>query len=139
MTNPRSKPRTSATFQAAGPKWSTMNGSHRNHYAHQALQNWWRAKADVTVLNASELDEKFDEPVPSPVVITATVHRVRNGRADAHNVTPTIKACIDGMVSAGVIEDDSDEHVTELRIRAGEKRPQPTVTLLIEHAEAVAS
>ena len=135
MTNPRSKPRTSATFQAAGPKWSTMNGSHRNHYAHQALQNQWR---DTALAFAHPLFQVRGQ-VASPVVITATVHRVRNGRADAHNVTPTIKACIDGAVRAGLLVDDSDEHVTELRIRAGEKRPQPTVTLLIEHAEAVAS
>ena len=32
-------------------------------------------------------------------------------RRDAHNLIPTIKACIDGFVDAGVLPDDSDAHL----------------------------
>lgn len=33
-------------------------------------------------------------------------------KRDAHNLTPTFKALIDGAVDAGVLPDDSDEYLT---------------------------
>jgi len=33
-------------------------------------------------------------------------------RRDAHNLMPTIKACIDGIVDANLLPDDSDRHLT---------------------------
>jgi hypothetical protein len=72
-----------------------------------------------------------------PVQITATVRRTRNGKADAHNVTPSIKACIDALVSTGVIEDDHDGIVRRLVIQAGPKAAVPTIELRVEPAEGV--
>lgn len=39
-------------------------------------------------------------------------------RRDAHNLMPTIKACIDGIVDAKFLPDDSDKHLTgpDLRV-----------------------
>lgn len=39
-------------------------------------------------------------------------------RRDAHNLMPTIKACIDGIVDAKFLPDDSDQHLTgpDLRV-----------------------
>lgn len=39
-------------------------------------------------------------------------------RRDAHNLMPTIKACIDGIVDAGLLPDDDDTHLTgpDLRV-----------------------
>jgi crossover junction endodeoxyribonuclease RusA len=39
-------------------------------------------------------------------------------RRDAHNLMPTIKACIDGIVDAKLLPDDSDKHLTgpDLRV-----------------------
>lgn len=41
-----------------------------------------------------------------------------NRRRDAHNLMPTIKACIDGIVDAGLLPDDDDSHLTgpDLRV-----------------------
>lgn len=115
---------TAAAFTIEGDKWVTMNGSHRNHFAHQSSMDVW--------LGMSKIAARGLGPVDAPVIITATVRRTTNAKADAHNVTPTIKACIDGAVKAGVIEDDHDGIVRELVIKAGPKASKPTIELRIE-------
>ena len=102
-----------AEFTTVGDKWATMNGSRSNHYAHQALMNAWKARAIVAARQAR------CEPVPEPVTITATVHRVSRASSDAHNVSPTIKACVDAAVACGLISDDNDDIVRALTIRRG--------------------
>lgn len=44
-------------------------------------------------------------------------------RRDVHNLYPSAKACIDGVVDAGVLVDDSDQYLTgpDMRIGAIEK------------------
>lgn len=37
-------------------------------------------------------------------------------RRDPHNLTPTIKACIDGLVDVGMLPDDDAKHLTITRI-----------------------
>lgn len=74
-----------------------------------------------------------NEPIPLwPVTITATIHKARRGRWDAHNLYPTLKACIDGLVAAGLLPDDSNEYVTAVTIRAGEIRKPAELVLEIE-------
>lgn len=41
-------------------------------------------------------------------------------RRDSSNWFPTLKACVDGLVDAGVIHDDSDKYVVFDGIHAGE-------------------
>lgn len=118
----------SATYTVSGRKFADLNGSHGTHHGHQALMNAWQQLAIFGIRQAK------CRPVPTPVVITAVVRRVRAGRADAHNVTPTIKACIDAAVAEGLIPDDSDAEVVELRIRGGAKADRPTVEITIEEA-----
>ena len=115
----------SATYTVPGRKWCNLNGSHGNHHAHQSLMDEWQANA-LRAIHAAGC-----QAVPEPVVIIATVRRTRNGRADAHNVTPTIKACIDAAVTAELISDDHDGIVHALTIKAGPKAPTPTVEIEI--------
>lgn len=117
---------TTATFTVEGTKWANLNGSHRNHFAHQSLMDEWKQRAILAARQAK------CQPVDAPVVITATVRRTVNRHADAHNVAPTIKACIDAAVACGLIEDDHDGIVSRLIIEAGPKAPKPTVELRIE-------
>lgn len=114
-----------------GTRWANLNGSRGNHHAHQALMDAWKSLAVVAIMRGDDLPS-FHR---TPVAITATVRRTRNGRADAHNVTPTIKACIDALVSCGVIEDDHDGIVRRLTIEAGPKAPRPTIELAVEPLE----
>lgn len=55
-------------------------------------------------------------------------------RRDAHNVMPTIKACIDGLVDAHVIPDDSDKYLIGPDIRRV-LNPDPGIVLLIASKE----
>ena len=120
----------SAAFAVAGRKWANLNGSHGNHHAHQGLMDEWKRLA-VLAIRAAKC-----RAVTPPVIITATVRRTRNGRADAHNVTPTIKACIDAAVQCGLIPDDHDGIVRQLRIEGGPKATAPTIELNIEETAA---
>ena len=115
-----------ASFTVEGTRWANLNGSHGNPHGHQALMDVWLGLAKIAARGLG--------PVDAPVVITATIRRTTNAKADAHNVTPTIKAVIDGAVKAGVIEDDHDGIVKRLVIEAGPKAKRPTVELRIEAA-----
>lgn len=46
-------------------------------------------------------------------------------RRDAHNLGPTFKACIDGMVRAGLLADDDDRHLVGPDPRVLEQRCPP--------------
>jgi hypothetical protein len=118
-----------ATFAVIGTKWANMNGSHGSHFAHQKLMDDWTDRATLAVR------AERPEPIEGPVEIVAVVRRTRNGRADAHNVSPTIKACIDGAVKAGLIPDDNDSIVRRLIIEAGPKAAAPCVEFTVRSVE----
>ena len=92
-------------------------------YAKAGRVKAWRYAAYV----AARRSRTFD----CPVHITATFHKTRAGRWDVGNLYPTAKACVDGLVDAGVIPDDSNEWVTGPDMRAGEKREQACVVIEI--------
>lgn len=110
-----------------GTRWANLNGSRGNPHAHQALMDAWKSLAVLAIRRETKC-----VCFTRPVSITATVRRTRNGKADAHNVTPSIKACIDALVACGVIEDDHDGIVRRLVIEAGPKAPKPTIELTVE-------
>lgn len=123
-----------ATFTTVGTRFANMNGSRGNHYAHQQLMNAWK------LLGVAAIRSTGCEPVAGPVTITAVVHRTTRASSDAHNVTPTIKACVDAAVAAGLIVDDNDDVVTALTVKRGpiwrvDGKARPAITLTIEHQE----
>lgn len=61
-------------------------------------------------------------PCSAPVTAEVEVTWPDRRRRDAHNLQPTIKAAIDGIVDAGLLADDSDQHIKALTITATEKR-----------------
>lgn len=108
-----------------GHKWVSLNGSHQNPRAHQAAMDDWKRRATLAIRAAKP------EPIETPVEIIAYVRRTTNAASDAHNVTPTIKACIDAAVACGVIPDDNDNHVAQLVTRRGPNAKCPTIQLVI--------
>lgn len=59
-----------------------------------------------------------------PSLTSARIH-VRTGVGqDTGNCLPAVKAAVDGLVDAGVLPDDTPEHVQELRFLAPEKVPR---------------
>lgn len=117
------------TITVVGDRWVTMNGSHHNHYAHQQHMREWQNRAILQIRQ-----QRIQPFQPYPVVMTALVHRTTNAKSDAHNVLPTIKACIDGIVICGVLPDDNDDIISRLVIERGPQRPDPAVTLILEAA-----
>lgn len=81
-----------------------INSNDRTHRMAQAkLTKTWRAAAKQAAANT--------EPLNPPVHIIAHIYKPRGGRYDPNNLAPTTKACVDGLVDAGLLEDDSVEYV----------------------------
>lgn len=113
---------------------SFVNANDRGHWSvnYRRMKAWkeraaWAAKA-------ARLPR-----IETPVRVVATVHRDHNrGRWDAHNLAPTGKAAIDGLVMAGVLVDDSNKFVTGPDMRAGEHWADAALVLTI-HIEQEAT
>lgn len=59
--------------------------------------------------------------------MVATIWKPRNGRYDPNNLWPTVKACVDGFVDAGILADDDHKHVIGPDMRHGGIGPQRIV------------
>lgn len=74
--------------------------------------------------------------------VTLTVHPPDRRRRDLDNLSPTVKACIDGVVDAGLLEDDDSTRVlgfsVELREPLGDKRWHYTLRITESAEEGVA-
>lgn len=71
------------------------------------------------------------------ITVTAVIHPPDNRRRDAHNLLPTVKAAVDGLVDAGVIEDDNDDHLHSLTLTRGEMRKRGIWVIDLQVSEAV--
>lgn len=87
--------------------WITSNG--RYHWADKARRTRWIRQAATIAARGI--------PPHQRVHVNAYIAFPRNGRADADNAHPTVKACLDGVVDAGVLPDDDSEHVTAITYR----------------------
>lgn len=65
------------------------------------------------------------------VMIQAYIHKTNNQKYDAHNLMPTLKPIVDGLVDYGLIPDDDNTHLLGPLIEPGEKHEQPSITLHI--------
>jgi len=108
-----------------------INANHRyGHWAQKAkLTKAWREQAETAAILHSGY-------FVGRVRIVVTVHKTTNRRYDVGNLAPTAKAIVDGLVSAGVLVDDSNEYVEGPDLRAGEKRDAACVVVTIEQIPA---
>lgn len=109
--------------------WISSN-QHTHWRNRHALTADWRNRAGWAAVRA-----KIPALGEGPVTITATVHRKDRRRFDLDGITPTVKACIDGLRDALVLSEDHSGVITELTIRAGEPRPHPCLILTITETE----
>ncbi|MFF2650555.1 hypothetical protein [Streptomyces sp. NPDC058045] len=63
--------------------------------------------------------------------VLGILHPPSNRRADPANWYPSFKAAIDGLVDAGLLDDDDHEHLVGPDIRLREKRKGGQLTLII--------
>lgn len=106
-----------------------INSNQRLHRMAQAkLTAAWRAAGSSAADTIT--------PLTPPVHITAWIWKPRAGRYDPNNLAPTTKAIVDGIVDAGVLEDDSVEYVIGPDHRHGGKGPAKIVIEIEEVASA---
>ena len=92
--------------------WISTNSNRKRHpHAQAKVVRAWRTTAAEQAAGM----ERFT----GPVIIEATIHKARNNRWDLDGITPTVKACIDGLRDAGILEEDDDRHVRALNLRVG--------------------
>jgi crossover junction endodeoxyribonuclease RusA len=93
-----------------------INLNSRTHWAPKAKQTKaWRTAAYVAASNA-----KLPKGL-SRVHIVAHVVKPTSRAYDVHNLLPTLKAAIDGLVDYGLIQDDSNEYLVGPDLRQGGK------------------
>lgn len=90
------------TIPVGDTEWLSANDRH--HWAAKAKRT--KALRSKTALLARRLT-----PITGVVHACAFVAYPRAGRVDVANSYPTIKACIDGLVDAGILEDDSHKYL----------------------------
>lgn len=102
----------------------------------------WRERARKTrYLRGVAEDMARARRVPGArrVHVAAEVAWPNRRRRDVHNLMPTLKALVDGLVDAGVIPDDSDAHLVgpDCRVRSRLSMPRgllavPVVEIVME-------
>lgn len=80
---------------------------------------------------AAKASEGVSELTP-PVHIYAHVWKPRGGRYDPGNLYPTAKACIDGIVDAGLLTDDDHTRVIGPDMRHGGTGQSQLIIEIIE-------
>lgn len=104
-----------------------INANDRLHWAPKAkLTKAWR-QAGAVHARASKLPKGLRH-----VTIAATVTKPTRQAYDAHNLTPTAKAVIDGLVDYGLVPDDTNTYVTGPDMRASKSIGPATLTLTIQ-------
>jgi hypothetical protein len=96
------------------PGLELLNANQRKH---------WSAKGRTTkaIRDAAHMFALADRiPAVSRAYIVAEYRPPNRRRRDVHNLFPSAKAAVDGLVDAGVLPDDSDEYLTGPDMRLGE-------------------
>jgi hypothetical protein len=109
-----------------------INANDRTHWTRRKfLTGNWR-QASGYAARAARI-----RPFAGQVDITIRIHKARaGGRWDPHNLMPTGKAAIDGLVDAGVMPDDSRKFLRVTSIEAGETKSRNAITLVITEVAA---
>jgi hypothetical protein len=105
-----------------------LNSNMRLHRMTEVkLTKAWRERAADAARTAAQTNGELK----TPVRILAHVWKPRGGRYDPGNLYPTAKACVDGLVDAGLLADDDHTRVIGPDMRhGGIGRPQ--LVLIIE-------
>ncbi|GAA1455225.1 hypothetical protein [Nocardiopsis tropica] len=111
---------TGRTVTVALPAMPYLNSNQRLHWATKARKT--KAIRDA----AAWATEALRQPPMGAVEITAVIHPKTNRRFDPHNLQPTVKAAIDGIVDAQLIADDDSSRLVSVAFCAGEKDPSGT-------------
>jgi len=97
----------------------SLNAERSAHWtARHAFTLKWRTDAYHLALMQRPI-ERFERPV----MVTIQHWQKKGTMADTANVVPSAKACIDGLVDAGVITNDTGEYVAGILFLAPQRGP----------------
>lgn len=106
------------------PPCDFINANGRlHHHAKAKLTKAWRELAAATAMTHKR---KYDQ-----AHVTVGIRFPTNHRRDVGNYYPTAKACLDGIVDAGLLIDDSDQYVTGPDMRRIRPNGTPLVVVTI--------
>ena len=104
-----------------------LNLNQRMHWAPKAeLTRKWR-RTTLMCAQVAKLPTNLDR-----VHITAHIIKPTNRSYDVHNLLPTLKAAIDGLVDYGLIPDDTNEHLVGPDLRQGGKGDPAIIITITE-------
>lgn len=89
-----------------------LNMNDRHHWAPRA--RWTKEWRYVTTTHTSVMLGRTRRAPVGAVIVQLYLPVKNSRRRDPHNFTPTLKACVDGIVDAGVIPDDNSDWCTTL-------------------------
>lgn len=108
-----------------------LNANDRDHWRVLGpIRAEWREKGELAGIAAKVADLGWTR-----ARIDAYIHRPINNKSDAGNFYPTVKPIVDGLIDAGLLPDDNDDHLEGPFQHKGEKGPY-AVTLVITRLEA---
>lgn len=92
------------------PLTKPLSLNDRTHWRARAAANKSLRRATMLLARSKQL--------PHCAQISVELHWVPNTarRRDTDNPTPTVKPCVDGLVDAGVVDDDDAAHVAHLPV-----------------------
>ena len=115
------------------PPAAFINANDRLHHQAKAkLTKAWRQAAKAAV------DAGFNPYRYDRAHVVCTIRFADNIRRDVGNFYPTAKACLDGIVDAGVLEDDSDLHILGPDMRREWPNGEPRVTVTVTALDGAA-
>ena len=94
----------------------------------------WRKKAGITRTIRAGVADDAGRTVPACSAATVELHYVPRDkrRRDRDNLVATLKPCMDGLVDAGVIPDDTPEYLTWTVHIDPPNRADPHLYLLVK-------
>lgn len=109
------------------PMTETLNANQRLHWAQRSVK--------TRLLRGAAKTRGEDLAPMQRARLTVAIGWPDKRRRDAHNLMPTLKACIDGFVDAGVLPDDSDAHLVGPDLRPYVKGVKGSVHLTFTFEE----
>lgn len=112
---------TNLVFTIPEPLWLTSNRHIRNRGYRQTIVR------DLQTIAATAANTH--SPILGPVYAHWTIHYpkgVRTDKGDAANAQPTTKALLDGLVNAGLLEDDGPKWVITETFMRGRNLDRPS-------------
>jgi crossover junction endodeoxyribonuclease RusA len=104
-----------------------LNANDRAHWSQKAkLTKGWRENSRAQSVRTPSSGGQIDR-----AHIVATLHFGDDRKRDVGNYAITVKAAIDGLVDAGVIPDDNDDHLIGPDLRRGDSNGQPRIVLTV--------